>query len=107
VKPEQAPKGWMRASSPRNADEDRRGGSEQPTKTDLPALRGIGHSTYAHIHGQHGRPAGAPRGNGVIGLRRRQESEEVIVAMKSGNADGAKDLWFEVRLDETRGWRLA
>ena len=35
-----------------------------------------------------------------LGGRPRQKSEEPIVAMKPGNAGGAKGLWFGVRLDE-------
>ena len=97
----------MRAPRHRNLREGRRGGSEQPTLADPPALRGIGHSTYAHIDGQHGRPARVPRGNGGFGFRRGQESEEVIVPLKPGNAGGGKDLWFEVRFDDTRVGRLA
>jgi hypothetical protein len=106
VKPEQAPKGLTGAPSRRKPGEGRRGRSVQPTRG-LPAFRGIGHSTCAHIDGQHGRPARAPRDNGVIGHCRGQESEEVVVPRKPGNSGGGKDLWFEVRSDEKRVGRLA
>ena len=107
MKPEQAPKGLMGVSSFRMHSEDRRDGSEKPTRADLSAPRGIGRSTCAHIDGQHGRPAGVPRGNGDFGLRRGQESEEAIVPSRPVNAGGGKGLWFEVRPDETRVRRLA
>ena len=97
----------MGVSSLRNVGEDRRDGSEKPTRTDLSAPRGIGHSTYAHNDGQHGRPAGEPRGNGDIGLRRGQESEEAIVPGRPVKAGGGKGLWFEVRFEATRVGRLA
>ena len=106
MKPEQASKGLMRVSSLRNEDEDRRGdGCNRPYPPST--RRGIGHSTHAHIDGQHGRPAGEPKGNGDKGPRRRQESEEAIVLRKPGNAGGGKGLWFEVRHDETRVGGLA
>src|SRR5262245_3177463 len=36
-----------------------------------------------------------------------QESEELIVPVKPGNAGGGKGLWFGVRLDEKRAKGLA
>ena len=106
VKPEQAPKGLMGVPSPLIEDEGRRGGSRNRL-CDSSALRGIGHSTHAHIGVQHGRPVVELKGNGVSPTRRRQESEEAIVPSKPGNAGGGKGLWFEVRLDETRVGGLA
>jgi hypothetical protein len=95
----------MGASSPLNMGEDRRDGSEQPTSEDLPALRGIGRSTHAHIDGQHGRPVAEKERS--VGSERWQESEEPIVPTRPGNAGGGKGLWFEMRLDETRVRRSA
>lgn len=45
--------------------------------------------------------------NWDTGLGPKQESEELIVPRKPGNAGGGKGLWFEVRSDKARGWRLA
>ena len=105
VKSEQAPKCprySMGAPSLLIEDEGRRDrGCNRPCLR--LALRGIGHSTRAHISRQHGRPALVPEGNGDFGLRRGQESEERIVLLKPGNSGGGKALWFEVRLDRTRG----
>jgi hypothetical protein len=41
-------------------------------------------------------------GNGSIGRRARQTSEGLIVPRKPGNADGGKEPWFGVRLNEPR-----
>lgn len=64
VKPEQAPKGWMRAPSLLSLDEGRWGRSDRPTHEDRPARRGSGRSTYARGDWQHGRPV-AGRGDPV------------------------------------------
>src|SRR5207245_1279575 len=65
VKPEQAPKGWMRAPSLLSLDEGRRGRSDRPTHEDCPARRGSGRSTYARGDWQHGRPVAGPGGLGT------------------------------------------
>jgi hypothetical protein len=107
VKPEQAPKAVSRAPSRLLTGEGRRDGSEQPTEEDPSALRGNGRSTHTGSDVQHGRPSAVPAGNRLVRNGPWKESEEPIVPMKSGNADGGKGLWFEARLDETRVGRSA
>ena len=109
VKPEQAPKAWMRAPSLLSLDEGRRGRSDRPTQEDRSARRGSGRSTYARGDWQHGRPVARPGrpGTGPFGGRARQASEGPIVPAKLGNASGGKGPWFGVRLDEPRGGGLA
>ena len=69
--------------------------------------RGSGRSTHAYIAARHGRPARRDIGRNGQRSRPRQESEGPIVAMKPGNAGGAKGPWFRVRLDEPRVRRSA
>jgi hypothetical protein len=109
VKPEQAPKGLMRAPSLLSMDEGRCGRRDAPTDERRPARRGSGRSTYAGEDWQHGRPvaqAGQPA-NDRSGGRVRQASEGLIVLMKPGNAGGGKGPWFGVRLNEPRSGGLA
>lgn len=108
VKPEQAPKCWMRARSHLSFGE-RRWDRFEKSKRDRSARRGSGRSTYASSGSQHGRPAVVPlaRGNSFEGSWLRQESEEPKVVMKPGNAGGAKGLWFGVRFEKPRGRRSA
>jgi hypothetical protein len=109
VKPEQAPKAWMRAPSLLSLDEGRWGQSDRPTLEDCPARRGSGRSTYARGDWQHGRPVARPGGPGTdpAGGRAQQASEGPIVPRKLGNASGGKGPWFGVRSDEPRGGGLA
>jgi len=109
VKPEQAPKGWMRAPSLLSLDEGRRGRSDRPTHEDCPARRGSGRSTYARGDWQHGRPVAGPGRLGTCprGGGARQASEGPIVPRKLGNASGGKGPWFGVRSEERRGGGLA
>jgi hypothetical protein len=109
VKPEQASKSLMRAPSRPDNGEGRRDRSEEPTREDRSALRGIGRSTHADGGGQHGRPAAERRESrkrpGAVGPS--QVSEGLIVPRKPVNAGGGKEPWFGVRPDEPRGGRLA
>jgi hypothetical protein len=108
VKPEQASKAQMEATSRHPNGEVRREGSEQPTSEGPSASRGNGRSTHTSKDRQHGRPDAVPsRKAGQLGrcearTRRSQESEEPIVPLKPGNAGGGKGLWFEARREETR-----
>lgn len=109
VKPEQASKSLMRAPSPLSMDEGRCGRPDAPTDERRPARRGSGHSTYAGVDGQHGRPVGQPGrpGDDPAAGRDRQVSEGLIVLRKPGNAGGGKGPWFGVRSTEPRRGRLA
>src|SRR5437867_8360561 len=105
VKPEQASKRHDAGAEP---PLDRRrlpGSSEHPTNDDDPPA-GVMGAARTHTGSRNaGDLDGAPhvRGNGSMGARRRQESEEPIVPRKPGNAGGGKGLWFGVRGDEPRG----
>jgi hypothetical protein len=107
VKPEQASKCQLGATSRHRHGEVRRGRPEQPTGESLPAPRGNGRSTYTRIDVQHGRPDVVPQGNRAAWDGTRQESEEPIVPMKPRNGGGGKGPWFGVRPTEPRGGRLA
>ena len=109
VKPEQAPKCWMRARSHLSFGERRWDRLEKSRSDDRSARRGSGRSTYASSGSQHGRPDAEPqeRGASFEGSWLRQESEEPIVAAKPGNSGGVKGLWFGVRPKKPRGRRSA
>jgi hypothetical protein len=100
VKPEQAPKGltW-RSSRPYNGEDHWR--TVWTTESAVRIHRGMGRSMHRSTRTQpreicRGAPA---RRNGSIRSRPKQKSEELIVAMKPGNAGRAKGLWFGVRLN--------
>ena len=108
VKPEQAPKGVMRAPSLHSWDEGRRGRLDSPTRDGRPARRGSGRSTYTRSDSQHGRPVGCQGDLATTHRRRaRQASEGLIRPRNPGNAGGGKEPWFGVRLNEPRegDWR--
>ena len=109
VKPEQAPKGLMRAPSLLSIDEGRCGRLDAPTHESRPARRGSGRRTCVCEDWQHGRPAaraGQPANDRAGGCV-RQASEGPIVLKKLGNASGGKGPWFGVRWNEPRSGRLA
>jgi hypothetical protein len=107
VKPEQASKELMRESSRPDNGEDQRCSSWK-TEAEEQARRGIGHSTHTSFMTERGRSAAVLEVEQRLNRSRsRQKSEEPIVAMKPGNAGGAKGLWFGVRLDEPNERRLA
>ena len=106
VKPEQAPKEltWV-SSRPDNGQDQRR--CLERTEARQRIHRGSW-AQRAHKD-QNGtqeicRGVLAPYLDGVgqrlFGSRPRQKSDELIVAMKPGNAGGAKGLWFGVHQDE-------
>lgn len=107
VKPEQASKVQMGATSRRPNGEVRRGASEQPTDEAhlLPGVMGAARTHAATC--DTGDLPRCPQGNHLVGGGPRQKSEEPIVPMKPGNSGGGKGLWFEVRLDEMRVRRSA
>jgi hypothetical protein len=79
-----------------------------PNQQGPSAGRGNRRSTHASIFWRHGRPALDAR-QLANGERRRleQESEGLVVPMKSVNTDGGKGPWFRVWLGRPRIRRSA
>lgn len=109
VKPEQAPKGTMRAPSCLPIGEGRWGRLEQPSDEDRSARRGTGYSTHASNEVRPRETCGGARfgAQPAFGVGPPQESEGPIGPMKPAKAGGGKGPWFRVRTDEPRGRGLA
>jgi hypothetical protein len=92
VKPEQAPKGTMRAPSLRQKDEGRRGRLDN-RQTKVVLLAGVVGAARTHMRRFATRETclGCPGGNASVGSRVQQESEGLIRPRNPGNAGGGKE----------------
>lgn len=107
VKPEQASKSEMRMPSLHDEGEGRWLWSEQPIEDDQSTAGVMGAArTHTSKRDTGDLPWCDRSRNGRRGWP-TQESEGLIVALKPGNAGGAKEPWFRVRLEEPRIGRSA